>query len=134
MQVIPFGDRILVKRQQVGTTAGKDSLIHLPETTATRPTDLATVVYIPEHSFADKQLIEESESIVGSLTNKAKDGDSDALIALLRYNEFLKIKSIAVGDKVFISKYVGTDFHDNKGGESLTLVKGDDVIGIVRDE
>ena len=130
-KVIPFGDRILVTRRKIGEKIGKDKLIIAPDTTKERPTDLADVTYVPEHSFADRQLIEEGEQIVNALTNKAKNGNSDALIALLRYNEFLKIKAIKPGDTVMISKYVGTDFQDNEGGGTQTLVKGEDIIGLV---
>lgn len=132
MKIIPFGNRILVRRRKTG---GKVGSIHLPDQTSERPTDLATVVNIPDHTFCDKQLLEKSDEIIESITKKAIGGDSDALNALLEYNIYLKIKTIQVGDAVMIGKYVGTDFHDNKGGESLTLVLGEDIIGlVVKDE
>jgi len=131
-RVIPFGDRILVRRRKIGNKVGK-GIIEIPDEVKNRPTDLADVIYTPEHSFADKELIDNANQIVNSMIGKAKDGNSDALISLLRFNEFLKIKTIKQGDAVMIGKYVGTDFHDNKGGENLTLVKGDDIIGRVEE-
>ena len=130
-KIIPFGDRLLVRRKTVGKQTG---MIQLPEEVQDRPTDLADVVYVPEHSFADKELIKNAETIVNEFTAKAKVGDSEALKALLEYNYFLKMKSIKVGDKVMISKYVGITFHDNQGGGDLTLVKDEDIIGLVTDE
>jgi len=130
-KIIPFGNRLLVKRQKVGDTLGKEGLIIAPDDTKEQVTDLAEVVYVPEHSFADKALIEKAELIVESMTDRCKEGDSDALIALLRYNDFLKIKSIKVGDTIMMGKYVGTDFHDNETPDLLTLVAEHDVVGVV---
>lgn len=134
MHVIPYGDRILVKRRTVGEKIGKEKLIYTADTTKDRPTDLADVVYVPNHSFADKEMIENSESIIKSLTTKAMSGDSDSLIALLRFNEYLRIKSIKPGDKVMIGKYVGIDFNTSDSQETLTLVAGEEVIGLVVDD
>ena len=109
-KVIPLGNRILVKRRRVGNEIGKGIIVAAQET-AERPTDLADVVYIPEHTFADKSIIEKSEDIVKSLTDSATKGDYKALEALLSLNYFLKVKSLKPGDCVFISKYIGTDFN-----------------------
>ncbi len=127
-RLIPFGDRVLVKRKTVGEKAGN---IYLPENVQERATDLAVVQFIPEMSFADKQLLDSSERIIPSLVKEAVKGHSDALIALLRLNEFCKLKEIKVGDIVMISKYVGTDFHETGSNEDLTLVKLEDIIGVV---
>ena len=129
-KIIPFGDRILVRRRKIGEKSGS---LYLPEQTADRAIDLADVIYIPDLTFADKALLENSEKIIDSLKDKAIEGNSDALIALLRLNEFIKIKSIKVGDCVFISKYVGTDAYtsDNK---DLTVLNESDIMGVVRDE
>lgn len=132
-RVIPFGNRILVRRRKVGDKAGKDSLIHLPESTSEKAIDLADVIFVPEHSFCDKTLLENSETIIESLTDKAKNGDSEALKALLEYNVYLKIKSIQPGDAIMVSKYVGVDFHDSQNMEQQTLINGEDVIGLVID-
>ena len=131
-QLIPFGDRILVQRKTVGEKAGS---IYLPDTVKERPTDIAEVLYTPEHTFADKELLLHADRIITALTKKSQEGDPDALVALLRLNEFIKIKSIQPGDKIFISKYVGTDFYDtNNPEQSLTIVRGDDVIALVVDK
>ena len=42
-----------------------------------------------------------------------------------------KIKSIQEGDAVMVGKYVGIDFHDNKGSGQLTLVADNEIIGMV---
>lgn len=129
-QVIPFGGRILVRRRVIGEKIGS-GLIVAAQQTAERPTDLADVVYVPDLSFADKEIIDNSEQIVKAMADQAKDGDSDAFNALLKLKQFLDIKSIRPGDTVFISKYVGTNFNDNKGGGELTMLDVDDVIGLV---
>ena len=131
MKVIPFGDRILVKRRVVGEKLGAAGIIIASDHTKETETDLADIVYVPDLSFADRELIDNANAIVSSLTKKAAQGDSEALKALLEYNIFLKIKSLRVGDAVMIGRYVGTTFHDNAGSGNLTLVYGSDIIGRV---
>ena len=131
MAIIPFGNRILVKRQKIGGKAGKENLIYLPDTTADRTTDIAEVIYVPEHSFADKAIIEKSESIILSLVEKAEKGDTEALASLLELNTFLKIKMIKPGDRVFIGTYSGINFHDNTSPDMQTIVREDEIIGLV---
>jgi co-chaperonin GroES (HSP10) len=133
MKVIPFGDRILVKRKVIGKTLGSGILI-APDETADRPTDLAEVMYVPDNSFADSSMLGNIEKITTGLKMKATDGDSDALIALLRFNEYVKMKSIKVGDTVLISKYVGVDFLAKESNKTLTLVSSSDIIGIVKND
>ena len=127
-KVIPFGNRILVKRRQVGEKAGS---IYLPDNIKERPIDLADVTCVPELTFGDQYIVEHSEDIIKSMTQKIKEGDSHALTALLELNQFLKIKSIRVGDAVFVSKYVGTDFHGTGDKEYQTLLLAEHVIGLV---
>ena len=127
-RIIPFGDRILVRRKKVGEKAGS---ILLPQEVQERATDLAVVVHIPEATFADSQILENADNIISALIQKSSNGDSDALIALLRLTEFCKLRSIKVGDSIMISKYVGTEFHETGSNEDLTLVKLEDVIGLV---
>lgn len=129
--IIPLGDRLLVKREVVGEKLGSEGIIIAAVETKERATDIANVIHVPEHSFADKQLIERAEQIVEAQTKRAEKGDPDSLIALLQYNRYLKIKSIKPGDKVFISKYVGITFHDTTGQGELTMVNGEDIIGLV---
>lgn len=127
-RMIPFGERILVKRKVVGEKVGR---IVLPEDVAERATDLATVVFIPEASLADEKILENAPAMIEALTKKVLTGDSDAMIALLRLGEFCKLRSIEVGDEVMISKYVGVDYHETGSQEQLTLVNLSDVIGLV---
>ena len=131
MKVIPFGDRILVRRKVIGEKIG-NGLLYAPEQTADRPTDLAEVIYIPDHTFGDSEILQNSVEIIKALVEKTKTGDSEALIALLRLNEYIKIKGIAVGDVVFISRYVGTDFLAKDSNQMLTVLNANDVIGVVR--
>jgi len=132
-QVIPYGDRILVKRRPIGEKLGSKGIILAADTTKDRPTDLADVVFIPDHTFCDKKLLENTEEIIANLTEKAKSGSHEALMALIHFNAYLKIKAIEPGMAVMISKYVGTDF-TTSDGKNLTLVKGEDIIGLVIDE
>jgi len=131
-KVIPFGDRLLVKRRRIGEKLGK-GIIFASQETKDRPIDIADVVHVPDHSFADKELINGAEEIIQALTQKAKEGSSEALVSLLRFNDYLNHKLICSGSVVFISKYIGTDFHDNQG-DFLTLCGSEDVIGLVEDE
>jgi len=130
MKIIPFGDRIIVKRRKIGDKLGS-GLIHAADQTAERPTDLADVVYVPDNTFADKEILTNSENIILHLMKKASAGDSDALIALLRLNEYIKLKSIKVGDCVILSKYVGIDFTGGMGSTETTLVNTSDIIGVI---
>jgi len=131
-KILPFGDRILCKRRKVGEKIGN---LYVSDKMKDAPTDLADVVGIPEFTQGDKQIIDNTEKIVNSLTTKATEGDSEAMIALLRLNEFLKIKSVRIGDVIMVGKYVGVDFMDNQLKEELTLVNGNDIIGLaVQDE
>lgn len=127
-KLIPFGERILVKRKTIGGQVGK---IVLPEDVAERATDLAVVVYIPEASLADERVLDSASDIIEALVKKCSEGDSNALIALLRLGEFCKLRSIKVGDECMISKYVGVDFHEKGSNEQLTLVNMSDIIGLV---
>ena len=133
-KIVPFGDRILCRRRKVGETVGKAGIIIAPSATAEQPTDIADVVYVPENTFADEELISQADSIIKALTENAKHGDSEALVALMKYNQFLQIKSVKVGDCIMLGKYVGIDFHDNQGGGNLTLCQSEDVIAKVENE
>ena len=132
MHIVPFGDRILVKRRTIDED--RDSKIVLPDSVKARETDLAEVKYIPEHSFCDKMLIGKGEEIIEAQTKKAVEGNAEALKALLLFNEYLKIKSVQVGDVVMIGKYSGITYQDNAGSGNLTLVLGNDIIGVVSDD
>lgn len=133
-KVIPFGSRILVKRRRIGDRLGKEGIIIAPKSTGERPTDIADVHYVPEYTLYDKELIESAQSICRGLSRKASEGDSGAVDALIKINNFLKSKTVRVGDTIVISKYVGVDFNDNAGNQGMTLLDVDDVIGLVVDD
>ena len=132
-KIIPLKDNILVKRKIIGEKSGS---LYMPDEVKERNTDLAEVVYVPDLTFTDKALIDNAERIVGAMTDKIiETGDRDSLDSLMNFNDFIKRKSLKVGDKVFISKYVGTDFHETGKNDNLTLVRIDDIIGfVVEDE
>jgi len=124
-KIVPWGDKLLISRRRTGdkTKGG----ILLPDATADRPTDVADVVYTPNNSFCDEALIKNSENIINGLTKKAEEGDSQAVISLLRLREYLMIKSIRPGDVLPVGKYVGTDFNIKETGESLTVMDSDGI-------
>jgi co-chaperonin GroES (HSP10) len=134
MRVIPFGDRILVKRRKIGDKLGSGLLV-AADTTAERLTDLADVTDVPELTQEDSEILDNAKDIIRSLVDKAKYGDSEALKAAMNLAAFCKLKSIRVGDSVFVSKYIGTDFHDTQDPQiTKTLLKTDDIIGLVIDD
>lgn len=126
--VIPFGNRILVRRHRVGEKVGA---IILTEQAANTPTDLATVAYVPDLTFCDKAILDNAEKIVKAIVKLATDGNSYAVNTLLEFNNFCKMKSLKVGDKVMVSKYQGMDFDATDQKETLTLLLVDDIIGLV---
>ena len=129
-KVIPFGDRILVKRRKIGEKVKEDSMIVLPDAVKERNTDLADVMHVPDLTFADKYILDNAEPIIKAITQKAINGNEDALNALLKLNAFMKEKSVKEGDAIMVGKYVGTDFHTSDN-EDLTLVRASEVIGLV---
>lgn len=134
-KLIPFGDRILVKRRVVGEKIGREGLIVAAESTQETSTDIADVVYVPDHTFTDGQLLANATAMVAALTIKVQeDGNAEALKALLMFNSYLKLKTIQKGDVVMIGKYTGTTFNDNRGSGDMTLIRSDDIIAMVVDE
>ena len=133
-KLIPFGDRILVKRREVGEKLGKEKLIIASDYTKEQKTDIADVMFVPDDTFADKELISNAEAIIAGLSQKAQQGDDEALIALLRFKTYLNQKALKEGDMIMMSKYSGINFYDNEGRD-LTVVNMDDIIAvIVKDE
>lgn len=130
-RVIPFGNRVIVRRRRIGSTAGEGSLIELPDEVKDRPTDIADVVYVPNHTFADVKLLENAQSIIGKLSEQMIIGDVDAFNALITLNHYMKFKMLRPGMTVFINKYVGMDFHDNEGSGMLCVVNFEDIIGVI---
>lgn len=130
-KLIPFGDRILVKRRKIGDKIGGGGVIIAPDEVKERPTEIADVVHVPDNSFADNELIGNADEIVKNLTAKARQGDSQAFKALIEFNFYMKAKTIQPGDAIFITRYVGTDIMIKETGETLTLVDYDGIIGKV---
>ena len=109
-RIIPFGDRVLVKRQKTGEHRVKGTIV-LPDEVEQRDTDIATVKFIPDLTFTDQTLLKDAEGIIEGLSGRAKD-EPEALKQLLNLNQYLKLRTLKVGDMVMMSKYVGTDFKD----------------------
>lgn len=130
--IIPYGNRFLVKRRPIGGKLGAGILVAADQT-AERPTDIADVVYVPNHTFADKELISNAEEIVKALIPKVKNGDVEALKAVLDFNAFIRIKAIKVGDTIMLGKYVGTDFNTSEDGRTLTMCLAEEIIGLVKE-
>ena len=131
MKIIPFGNRILCKRKTIGEKAGS---LYMPDEVKERATDLAEVTYIPDLTFGDKAILDNAEQIINSVIEQAKSGNSYAVNTLLELNNFIKEKSIKVGDNIFISKYVGIDFFETGSREMLTLVNSSDIVGLCIEE
>lgn len=129
-KIIPFGDRILVQRVKVGGTLGSGILI-APDHTADNETELAEIVYIPDATTIDDMMALNTADIINGLTLNARGGDSAAIVALQNFNKYLKIRALKVGDRIFMSKYVGTNFTVQETGQKLTLVDYDGIIGLV---
>ena len=131
--VIPFGDRILVRRKEHKEVKA-ESVIVLPDTVDSRDTDMAVVIYIPELSFIDKALFDNIDDIIEGQLKTAKEGNPNSLDAMTDLNLYLKLKSLKVGDEIFIGKYCGTTFEEiGNPGKHLTMLRINDIIGIVVD-
>lgn len=129
-KLIPFGNRILVRRRPVGKTLG-NGIILAAETTADTLTEIADVVALPDLTFADKALIENAESIINALTAKANEGDASAVDSLIEYNRYLQIKTLQVGDVVMVGKYTGIDFTVGETGELLSITDPEGIRGLM---
>jgi co-chaperonin GroES (HSP10) len=129
-KIIPFGDRIIVKRRPIGEKLGS-GIIVAAQDTAERLTEIADVVCVPDQTFADKQLIENSERIIKSMVEMAADGDVGAVNALLQLNQYLKLKMLKPGDVVMVGKYTGIDFTVGETGEQLSITDPDGIRGLV---
>ena len=130
--ILPFGDRILVRRRVIGEKLGS-GILYAPDDVEERKTDLADVVFVPELSFADKEMIDNAEEIIKNHLNMAKGGDAKALEALIDFNDFIRAKLLKPGDAVMLSKYVGINFSDTYN-DDLTLVDVKDIIGVIKED
>lgn len=129
-KLIPFGNRFLVKRRPIGAKLGSGLIIAADET-KDRPTDIADVEYVPNHTFADKELLDNAEAIVKGISEKAKNGDVEALKALLEFNAYIRIKMVKPGMTIMLGKYVGTDFMTSEDQRTVTVCNAEDIIAIV---
>lgn len=129
-KIIPFGNRIIVKRRPIGKMLGS-GLLFAADETAERLTEMADVVALPDLTFADKELIENSEKIVLSLSQMAQDGDAKALDSLMEYNRYLQIKSLKIGDVIMVGKYTGIDFSIGETGELLSVTDPEGIRGLI---
>ncbi len=117
-KLIPYGNRILVKRRKV---EDRSSHIILPDEVKNLPTDIADVIAVPEQSFVDKKLILNAETIINALEKKANEGDSSAVEALFKFNEYLRIMTIKPGDVLLMARYGGTDFLIQETNQTLCV-------------
>lgn len=129
-KIIPYGDRIIVKRRPVGNKLGSGLLVAADET-ADRLTEIADVVALPDLTFCDKQLMENSESIITSYSAKAVQGDTNAISALMEFKRYLQVKSLKIGDPVMVGKYTGIDFTVGETGEQLSITDYDGIRGLI---
>ncbi len=130
-KVVPFGNRCLCKRRKVGEKSGS---LYLPEQTAGQDTDLADVVHVPEKTLVDAEILKDVEITISNLGKRLRDGEPAAYECLEKIQKLIHHSLITVGSPVMIGKYVGVTFHDNQGGQDQTLVKLDDIIGLVVDD
>jgi len=136
-KIIPFKDSLLVKRRKVGTTLQNGKTkggLYLPDKVEGSFTDLADVVEVPDLTFSDQHILDNAEKIVESLTKKATEGDCEALKSLFEVNEFVKRKSIKVGDAIFLAKYSGVDFFETGSTDLKTVIRVEDIIGLIANE
>lgn len=117
-KLVPYGQRILVKRRKV---EDKSSHIILPDEVKNLPTDIADVIEVPEQSFVDKKLIANAETIINALEKKANEGDSSAVEALFKFNDYLRVMTIQNGDVLLMARYGGTDFLIQETNQTLCV-------------
>lgn len=127
-KLVPYGNRILVKRRKV---EDKSSHIILPDEVKNLPTDIADVVEVPQQSFVDKKLIANAETIIDALENKANQGDSAALEALFKFNEYLRVMAIKPGDVLLMARYGGTDFLIQETNQTLCVTDTNGIYALV---
>ena len=129
-RLTPFGNRFLVKRRPIGEKLGGGIIVAADET-KDRPTDIADVVFVPDHTFVDKELLANAEAIAKSLAVKAKEGDLEAVKSLIEFNGYIRIKSLRPGATIMLGKYVGTDFFTSEDNRTLTVCNAEDIIAVV---
>lgn len=129
-RILPFGNRIVVKRRPIGKTLGSGILVAADDT-AERLTEIADVVALPDLTFADKAMLENAEAIIASLAEMAKDGDAKAIDSLMEFNRYLQVKTLRVGDVIMVGKYTGIDFNIGETGEMLSITDPEGIRGLI---
>lgn len=127
-KLVPYGQRILVKRRKV---EDKSSHIILPDEVKNLPTDIADVIAVPEQSFVDKKLVANAETIINALEKKANEGDSSAVEALFKFNDYLRIMTIKPGDVLLMARYGGTDFLIQETNQTLCVTDCNGIYALV---
>lgn len=106
-KLIPYGTRLLVQKRKLEQTS---STIYLPDEVREHITDIADVIAVAEQTFVDQRLIANAQVIIDGLTQKACQGDAEAVNSLLKFKEYLQIMSVKAGDVLLLARYGGTDF------------------------
>lgn len=127
-KLVPFGNRILVKRRKV---EDKSTHIILPDEVKNLPTDIADVIAVPEQTFVDQKILRNSEAIINALDKRAQEGDPAAIEALFKFNEYLRVMSIRVGDVLLMSRYGGTDFLIQETNQTLCVTDTNGIYALV---
>lgn len=117
-KLIPYGERILVKRRKV---EDKSAHIILPDEVKNLPTDIADVIAVPDRSFTDLAILQNADKIINALTEKAKQGDALAVDSLMKMNSFLRVMTIQPGDVLLMARYGGTDFLIQETNQTLCV-------------
>lgn len=130
-KLIPYGTRILVKRRKV---EDKSEHIILPDEVKNLPTDIADVVAVPDRSFTDNQLLQNADTIVKALTEKAKAGDSSSVKSLMEFNEYLRVMTIQPGDVLLMARYGGTDFLIQETNQTLCVTDANGIYALVKEK
>lgn len=127
-KLIPYGQRILVKRRKV---EDKSSHIILPDEVKNLPTDIADIIAVPDQSFCDATLIKNAEKIISGLDKRAQEGDGQALDALMRFNEYLRVMTLKPGDVLLMARYGGTDFLIQETNQTLCVTDANGIYALV---
>ena len=127
-KLVPFGDRILVRRKKVGEKLWREGIIVAPDSTKDAETDLAVVVDVPKENnfYVGNQ---NRMSFIREATLKV-----EGIEPFIKVDEYLSKNAwrlLKPGDEVMLSRSVGIKFQDTSGQGEMTLVKGEDIIGKV---
>lgn len=129
-KLIPYGNRILVKRRKV---EDKSSHIILPDEVKQLPTDIADVVAVPERSFVDNKLLQNAQTIINALDKRANEGDPAAIEALFKFNEYIRVMTIQPGDVLLMARYGGTDFLIQETNQTLCVTDANGIYALVKE-